>query len=54
MKADHVFEDFSGIDLDNHKLLKATNFPLPRNFDCLKAMVTAYDTFCTKMDDYSL
>ena len=54
MKVDHIFADFTGVDVNDNQILEATNFPLPRNFDCLKAMVDTYNTFCAKLDDYSL
>jgi legumain len=49
MKADHVFESFAG-----RTLTSTDSFPLPRNFDCLRATMNAYETNCHRFDDYSL
>ena len=50
MLTDHVFESFriaTGVT-------SAISEVLPRNFDCLKALVATFDEQCGKMDDYSL
>jgi len=49
MKADHVFEAFAG-----HSLQDSFETPLPRNFDCLRATMNAYESSCHRFDDYSL
>ena len=50
MQVDHIFEDFQ-----RSAATQAVNGPVrPRNFDCLKALVSTYDKSCGKMDDYSL
>lgn len=54
MRVDHVFEDYTGIDVNDKGMLKDTQFPLPRNFVCLKAMMDAYEANCSKMEDYDL
>ena len=50
MRVDHTFESFA----ESHGL-SATDAPvLPRNFDCLKTLVSTYDSSCGKLEDYSL
>ncbi len=49
MKADHVFESFHG-----KALTDSQDFPLPRNFDCLRATMSSYETHCERFSDYSL
>jgi len=51
MKADHIFEQFAGIsDSANGE----EDTPLPRNFDCLRNMISLYEEHCEKFSDYSL
>ena len=55
MKIDHIFEDFSGIELDGERRkLYDTDMPLPRNFDCLRTLMNAFEQFYFKMEDYDL
>jgi legumain len=50
MRTDHVFESFNLLSGARN-----ANGPVrPRDFDCLKTLVSAYDSSCGKMDDYSL
>ncbi len=49
MRSDHVFEQFKG-----HKLEAGEQFPLPRNFDCLRALVSTYKENCGDFTDYDL
>jgi len=50
MRTDHVFDSFKVATGTN-----AMNGPVrPRNFDCLKTLISSYDKECGKMDDYSL
>jgi len=49
MKADHIFEEFAG-----HKLSEEGEFPLPRNFDCLRTTMDTYESSCGRFTDYSL
>jgi len=48
MKADLVFEKIIG-NLDFNQ-----EFSLPRNFDCLRALVNTYEANCEPLSDYSL
>jgi len=48
MRADHVFESFAGTIDDSQ------TFPLPKNFDCLKTMISHYEEHCGKFSDYAL
>ena len=51
IRADHAFEIFAaatGINAENNQVV------LPRNFECLKAVMSAHDNSCGKFDDYSL
>jgi hypothetical protein len=50
MRADHIFEMFS----ENSYNLSDDTFPLPRNFECLKAMVKHTEEKCGRFSDYSL
>jgi len=47
MRIDHVFESFKPEGLQDA-------YVLPRNFDCLKKLMSTYDSSCGKMDDYGL
>ncbi len=49
MKADHIFESFAGVTLTDTE-----EFPLPRNFDCLRGLMNAYEENCARFSDYSL
>lgn len=50
MRTDHVFDSFK-VATGTH----AMNGPVrPRNFDCLKTLMSTFDAECGKMDDYSL
>ena len=51
MKTDHVIEEFTG---KSTHMLAATKTPLPRNFDCLKKLISVYERYCGKMQDYDL
>ena len=55
MKIDHIFEDFSGIELDGERRkLYDSEMALPRNFDCLRTLMNAFEQFYFKMEDYDL
>jgi len=49
MRADSVFEAFVGSPLS-----EVEEFPLPRNFECLRAAVETYESACGKLSDYAL
>ena len=51
MRTDHVFEHFTG---ESKQVLAQQRTTLPRNFDCLKKMITTYEKECGKMEDYDL
>lgn len=50
MRVDHVFEAFSPM----HLRASADEKILPRNFECLKTLISHYESQCEKLDDYSL
>jgi len=49
IKADKIWEKIVGEKPDF-----AQDFHLPKNFDCLKALVNTYESSCEKFSDYSL
>mmetsp|Transcript_3277 Transcript_3277/g.3258 ORF Transcript_3277/g.3258 Transcript_3277/m.3258 type:complete len:90 (-) Transcript_3277:53-322(-) len=49
MRADSVFQTFVGTQLAD-----VDEFPLPRNFECLKASIETYENSCGKLSDYAL
>jgi hypothetical protein len=48
MKVDHIFEKFAGSLNDEQE------FPLPRDFDCLRGLINHYEETCGKFSDYGL
>lgn len=50
MKVDHIFEKIS----EGMYSLENNDFPLPRNFDCLRNLVNHTEYHCGKFSDYSL
>jgi len=49
MNIDRVFTLFAGAELTDDQ-----EFPLPRNFECLRSMINTYETSCGKFDEYDL
>ena len=53
MRVDHVFEAFNAAT-GAARAIAENGRPAVSNFDCLKALMTTFDTSCGRMDDYSL
>ena len=48
MRLDHVFEKYAG------QLYATNEAVLPKNFACLREMVSTFKQFCGPLEDYSL
>ncbi len=53
MRVDHVFESFNAATGAARSIAESGRQPVS-NFDCLKALMNAYEGSCGRMDDYSL
>jgi len=50
MRADHIFEQLKAFG----NLSESDEKPLPRDFDCLKFLMTYVEKKCGRFNDYSL
>lgn len=53
MRVDHVFEAFNAATCAARAIAE-NGRPAVLNFDCLKALMSTYESSCGRMDDYSL
>lgn len=56
MKTDHVFKDFAPKRMASSKMLRdeQPTGVLPRNFECLRKLVRAYESKCGVLREYAL